>query len=124
MILKPFNLEAAKAGKPVCTRDGRPARIIAYDLKGGFHKLVVLVQDHESYEDIYTYTESGEYMKDYKNPLDLFMAPYEGYINIYKYGPDSEMETSMVIYPSYEAAREKRIKGKTYVTTIKITWEE
>ena len=24
---KPFNLEQAKAGKPVCTRDGRKARI-------------------------------------------------------------------------------------------------
>ena len=25
--LKPFNLEAAKAGKPVCTRDGRKVRV-------------------------------------------------------------------------------------------------
>lgn len=29
--LKPFDLEAAKAGKPVCTRDGRKARIICFD---------------------------------------------------------------------------------------------
>ena len=29
--LKPFDLEAAKAGKLVCTRDGRNARIICFD---------------------------------------------------------------------------------------------
>lgn len=31
--LKPFSLEAAKAGKPVCTRDGHKARIICFDRK-------------------------------------------------------------------------------------------
>ena len=31
--LKPFNLKAAKEGKPVCTRDGRKARIICFDRK-------------------------------------------------------------------------------------------
>ena len=31
--LKEFDLEAAKAGKPVCTRDGRKARIICFDAK-------------------------------------------------------------------------------------------
>lgn len=30
---KPFDLEAAKAGAPVMTRAGRPARILAFDLK-------------------------------------------------------------------------------------------
>lgn len=31
---KPFDLEAAKAGKPVCTRDGRKVRIISFDRHG------------------------------------------------------------------------------------------
>lgn len=31
--LKPFDLNSAKAGKPVCTRDGRKARIICFDVK-------------------------------------------------------------------------------------------
>lgn len=30
---KPFDLEASKAGAPVMTRDGRPARILAFDVK-------------------------------------------------------------------------------------------
>ena len=31
--LKPFDLQAAKSGKPVCTRDGRKVRIICFDSK-------------------------------------------------------------------------------------------
>ena len=31
--LKPFDLEAAKAGAKVITRDGRPVRIICFDRK-------------------------------------------------------------------------------------------
>ena len=126
MILKPFNLEAAKAGKPVCTRDGRPARIIAYDLKGGFHKLVVLVQDHESYEDIYTYTESGEYRKYCKNPLDLFMAPEkkEGWINLYKYLPYLHTIVDFEVYDTEQEAKDNIDKKGRYITTIKIEWEE
>ena len=31
--LKEFDLEAAKSGKPICTRDGRKARIICFDKK-------------------------------------------------------------------------------------------
>ena len=31
--LKPFNLDAAKQGKPVCARDGSKARIICFDRK-------------------------------------------------------------------------------------------
>lgn len=32
--LKPFDLEASKAGAPVMTRDGRPVRILAFDVEG------------------------------------------------------------------------------------------
>lgn len=40
---KPFDLEQAKAGKPVCTRDGRKARIICFDLKNGNHPIVAAI---------------------------------------------------------------------------------
>ncbi len=32
---KPFDLEAAKNGAPVVTRDGQPVRIICFDKQGG-----------------------------------------------------------------------------------------
>lgn len=60
--LKPFDLEAAKAGKPVCTRDGRKARIICYDRQSdhGF-PLVALVESTgtEKDEDVRCYRLNG-----------------------------------------------------------------
>lgn len=45
--LRPFDLEAAKAGAPVITRDGRPARIVCWDgesaLAGKQFSLVALL---------------------------------------------------------------------------------
>lgn len=41
--MKPFDLEAAKAGKPVCTRDGRKARIICFD-RNWEYPIVALIE--------------------------------------------------------------------------------
>lgn len=57
--MKNFVLSEAKAGKPVVTADGKPARIVCFDAKGPF-PLVVLVSD-EHQEFLYTYTEEGRY---------------------------------------------------------------
>lgn len=40
--LRPFNLEEAKAGKPVCTRSGREVRIICFD-RACSHPIVALI---------------------------------------------------------------------------------
>jgi hypothetical protein len=34
--MKEFDLELAKAGHPVCTRDGKPVRIVCFDAKGDY----------------------------------------------------------------------------------------
>lgn len=46
--LKPFDLEAAKAGKPVCTRDGRKARIVCYDRKSENYPILALVENNSN----------------------------------------------------------------------------
>ena len=51
--LKPFSLELAKQGKPVCTRDGHKARIIYFDAKGDY-PIVALIE-----------TENGEKVGQY-----------------------------------------------------------
>ena len=56
--MKPFDLEAAKAGKPVCTRDGRKARIICFDAKC-IKPIVALIQGSDNSEQIEYYTENG-----------------------------------------------------------------
>ena len=43
--LKPFDIQKAREGNPVCTRDGRKARIICFDKKGDF-PIVALVNDY------------------------------------------------------------------------------
>lgn len=60
--LKPFDLEAAKAGKPVCTRDGRKARIICFDAKCN-KPIVALIYDCNK-ETVFQYLESGRFFVD------------------------------------------------------------
>lgn len=42
-----FSFELAKAGKPVCTRDGRKARIICFDARLYYREqpIIALVED-------------------------------------------------------------------------------
>lgn len=81
---KPFDLEEAKAGKPVCTRDGRRARIICFDAKGQ-HSIIALVTDRIQ-ESPYNYTEKGyHYIEDVETMADLMMLSEKkvGYVNLY-----------------------------------------
>lgn len=71
--MKPFNLEEAKAGKPVCTRDGKPARIVCYDKKNSIYPLVALVFN-ENQEVTLHYTENGAYYNNEETLSDLMMA--------------------------------------------------
>ena len=80
--LKPFDLQKAKAGKPVCTRDGRKARIICFDYVGetGDYPIVALVsynKGNNCYERVLKYTSDGLFNKygDYKHDDDLMMLP-------------------------------------------------
>ena len=85
--LKPFNLEAAKAGKPVCTRDGRKARIICFDLQS-IEKtpIVAAVQVTDKQEVIVNYYENGRQFVDGISEIDLMMLPEkkEGWAVIFK----------------------------------------
>lgn len=50
--MKPFDLEKAKAGAPLCTREGFRARIVCFDADNKRFPLVVLIKDSDN---------SGEY---------------------------------------------------------------
>ena len=84
--LKPFSLEDAKEGKPVCTRDGRKARIICFDLQSiGKTPIVAAVQVTDKQEVISHYYEDGRLFVNGKSGLDLMMLPEkkEGGVNLY-----------------------------------------
>lgn len=122
LSLKPFDLEAAKAGKPVCTRDGRNARIICWDKKGNY-PIVALIQDADNSEHIEYYTENGIFSNggnEKNRDLMMFTRKKEGWLNIYK---DFE-DTVCCVYPTEKEALEDGETEKDYITTIKIEWEE
>lgn len=72
---KVFNIEKAKAGAKVVTRDGRHARILAYDLKDEDYKVAIAIQSEESYsEEVYSFTEEGKfYLNGKQSDKDLFI---------------------------------------------------
>ena len=112
--LKPFSLEEAKAGKPVCTRDGRKARIICFDtINKGDSPIIALIEDN-GYEAVFYYNEDGK--ANIGNNFDLMMLreKKEGWINVYKER----------CYQSEEDALNNKYPSCTYITTIKVEWEE
>lgn len=73
--MKEFDLEAAKKGAKVCTRDEREVRILCFGLSGQeTYKLVAAIKDYDYREDIYTYTINGLNYKDAVTDDDLMMA--------------------------------------------------
>ena len=70
--LKPFDLETAKAGKPVCTRDGRKARIISCSLRNKNFPIAAIVEDEE--ENVYQFEANGV-CDEHDENLDLMMLP-------------------------------------------------
>ena len=127
--LKPFDIEAAKSGKPVCTRDGRKVRIICFDrINGDYYKIVACVTAFDGdFEEVLFYGIDG-YIVDSQNPKDedLMMLPEkkEGWINICRNlnTNKTELDTKDIYNTKEEALQ--NLSSMTYVTTVKIEWEE
>lgn len=122
--LKEFNLEEAKAGKPVYTRDGRKVRIICFDAKC-IKPIVALIQGSDNSEQIEYYTENGVFSNGgtgKNRDLMILLEKKEGWVNIY--GEEKERYCSNVIYSSKEEALNISKQLEEHITTIKIEWEE
>lgn len=74
--MKEFNLEQAKAGKPVCLKNGFNARIICFDRKHHTYKIVALVGAPDE-ELIISFTEKGEQLAGKDTNLNLMMKEDE-----------------------------------------------
>ena len=128
--LRPFNLEEAKQGKPVCTMDGRKARIICFDrrlfYKNVSYPILALVECSDGEDDVCGYNEKGKVLiedgAECKDDLMMLPEKHEGWVNIYRGGKlDADY-----IYPTIEEALNnifQPMKDK-YIDTIKIEWEE
>lgn len=120
--LKPFDIQKAREGKPVCTRDGRKARIICFDrrlfYKNVSYPILALVECSDGEDDVCGYNEKGKVLiedgAEYKNDLMMLPEKKEGWVNVYK---DS-------VYDTKDDALIGRSEIRGYIDTIKISWEE
>lgn len=112
--LKEFNLEEAKAGKPVCTRDGRKARIICFDLNNKNFPIVAII-NCDTEENAYQYDIEGV-CDEHDNNLNLMMSfeKKEGWVIIHK----------EAIYDKETAEKIAKETTADVIRIQKIEWEE
>lgn len=125
--MKPFDLELAKAGHPVQTRDGRPARIICYDRKGNKPIVALIYEKEDNVEHHHFYFNDGTFLtSNNTSPEDIVMASTkkEGWINIYRNKDFRTLKDYQGIFRSESDAKSVVQEDDNYITTIKIEWEE
>lgn len=71
--MRTFDLEAAKAGAPVCTRGRKDARIICTDRRGYPAAVIIALLDEGDKESIEYYYADGRWEKDEDREEDLMM---------------------------------------------------
>lgn len=112
----PFDIERAKNGHSVCTRDGEPVRIICYD-KEGEQPIVGLVNNSQ----VCCYYLDGTHNRNFKHSgMDLMLKveTKEAWINIY------DDNCGFYKHNSEHEAKENIARDRKYITTTKITWYE
>ena len=118
--MKPFNLEQAKAGKPVQTRDGRDVEIVRFNLRGDYPILAIIKL--LEYDCAIRFSIDGSYNRKLKkNYNDLFMKSEtkEGWVAVLAGG-----KSCSNIYDTKEEAEFYGEKYSTFVAVTKIEWEE
>ena len=123
--LKPFDIQKAREGKPVCTRDGRKARIICFDCKDQHYPIVALIECDDT-EVVQNYSNKGEAIIGNEWDKDLMMLPEkkEGWINIIK-TEDGGYCYNGEVHSDYNNAFIENINVlDNRGITAKIEWEE
>ena len=123
--MKPFDLEKAKAGEPVCTRDGCEARILCFDKINACSTSIVALYLRDGIEYLQTYHNDGKISSKVDSIRDLYMKSQkrEGWVNIYK-DSNGTYKNSILIHLSKEDAIKERYLIDNYIDTVKVEWEE
>lgn len=130
--MKPFNLEEAKAGKPVCTRDGKEAKILDFDFytpdyqdyTKPNHFMVVKIKKRPDDEIIELYRLNGFVNQDGTESWDDLMMKTEKHEG---WGWVSRCNNCVSIFAQIykteeEALSHKPDRCKSFLAEIK--WEE
>ena len=122
--MKAFDLKAAQRGAKVVTRDGRAARILAFDMKCKVYPLVVVVHNYKSVdsaddESVRSYTEQGQLERYNSSGEDLVMAltKHVAWLNVY-----SPHSSEPCYHYTTELAADNAA-GSCRTACIKIEWE-
>jgi hypothetical protein len=119
--MRAFHLEAALAGAPVCTRDGKPVTQLFKLDNQNVYTLAGVVD--EAFSTVWT--SDGKYLISEEGDHDLFMAPVNakktGWIARYKFPKDENCCFSNLPYPTEEAAKAIHPDAVGY---HEISWEE
>ena len=125
--MKPFSLEEylKNPSRKVVTRDGRNVRILCTDREGSVYPIVALIKDdNRELEILVTYTKDRRPVEYNEAYYTLFFAPekHEGWINLHKNGQTRVFPS--YIYQTKEDAEKYGVGKDSYITTVKIEWEE
>lgn len=124
---KPFNLEAARAGNPVCTKNYADARIVCFDVNDG--KNILALVKHNGKEVACIYGLDGKFIHGTRDCEDLvMMATHKAFWqNVFKNG--DTYYTAGYLYKTEEEAITHMLVGvhdwsHTYVSTVQVEWDE
>jgi len=126
--MKTFNLDLAKSGVAIITRDGRPVKFIAHvpDVMPSARVIVAIDDSQSSIKILRTYSESGRFIGNETSNLDLFHPSVKrsGWTNLVKTSQDMPTRRLNRIFKDKESAERVGKMYTDYLTTIEIHWEE
>ena len=76
-VFKDFDVEKAKQGAKVLTRDGRDVRILSYDIKSKYSPILAVISEDDGSEEVMQYDEDGEPNEADREDLWLHIAEEE-----------------------------------------------
>ena len=107
-------------------KKGRESRIVCFDADSDRFPIVALLKDDDGEEYPASFTEKGRFSNgivDSERDLLMVGEKKEGWINIY----EALKERCIgAVHNSKETAMRMKIneKGTTYITTVRVEWEE
>lgn len=124
--MKSFNLEEAKAGKPLVTRDGREVTIFSFDGRGDFVVIGYVNSPAIEYDMLHQWDAQGRfYGKRNTSYLDLFMKEdvieHEGWLVIYRTEDGNFCCSSLHNDEDYAEYCKKKFDG---LTVVKVKFKE
>lgn len=125
--MKPFNLQQAKNGAPVCTKNGHKVRIICFDKKGTEYPIAAFITEelaNGTQREIFeAFDKYGKRYHSRTDGYDLMMVDTEykytkKYVNLYE-----EPNLTIIADGPFKTKKEAKsmiVNRKRFVTTLEI----